>query len=128
MANILRPPAVLGKIKESYSLWFRAMADFPRPHRFGLGGEIEKRFLKTMETVSRAIYQLRLEKSRLLAEAIIELDSLKFFLAVAWENKCLSSQRYGDLSERLDEVGRMLGGWKKGLENKTPVDQTGETQ
>lgn len=63
-----------------------------------------------METISRAVYQPRLEKYRLLTETIIELDGLKLFLAVAWENKCLSNQRYGELSERLDEVERMIGG------------------
>lgn len=128
MATSLPSPAILGKIRESYALWFRAIVDFPRPHRFGLGGEIEKRFLKIMETISRAVYQPRPEKYRLLTEMIIELDGLKLFLAVAWENKCLSNQRYGELSERLDEVGRMIGGWKKGLENKTPAGRTGETQ
>ena len=28
--------------------------------------------------------------------------------------------KYTTLGEQLQEVGRMLGGWKKGLESKTP--------
>jgi hypothetical protein len=41
-------------------------------------------------------------------------------LQIAWENKCISSEKYSVLSEKLEEIGRMLGGWKKGLEKKTP--------
>jgi len=52
---------------------------------------------------------------------ITKLDSLKFFLQLAWENKCLANNKYTELSEQLNEIGRMLGGWKKGLEIKTPA-------
>ena len=56
--------------------------------------------------------------------AISKLDGVKFFLQIAWENKCIPNDKYSLLSEKLDEIGRMLGGWKKGLEKtqekKTP--------
>jgi len=46
---------------------------------------------------------------------------LKFFLQIAWEIKALENKKYIALSEKLNEVGKMLGGWRKGLENKTPA-------
>ncbi len=36
---------------------------------------------------------------------------LKFFLQLGWEIKVLDNSKYVALSEPLDEVGRMLGGW-----------------
>ncbi len=39
------------------------------------------------------------------------VDMLKFFLQLGWEIKVLDNSKYVALSEPLDEVGRMLGGW-----------------
>lgn len=34
-----------------------------------------------------------------------------------WEAKLISNNHYEDMAKRLDEVGKMLWGWKKSLEN-----------
>jgi len=57
-----------------------------------------------------------------LTTSISKLDGVKFFLQLAWENKCLSHKKYAILSEQLQEVGRMLGGWKRGLEKNTSTN------
>jgi hypothetical protein len=41
---------------------------------------------------------------------------LKFLLRVAWETRSLDTKKYADLSEEMLELGRMIGGWKRGLE------------
>lgn len=56
-----------------------------------------------------------------LSKAISRLDVLKFFLQLAWESKLVPDKKYIDLSKRLEEIGRMLGGWRKGLQKKTPA-------
>ncbi|MEK7553373.1 MAG: four helix bundle protein [Patescibacteria group bacterium] len=62
----------------------------------------------------------------MLGKIISRLDVLKFFVQLAWENKLIPTEKYAELSKRLKEIGRMLGGWRKGLQNKTPAKQTGE--
>lgn len=123
MSTSLRPPVVLVKTKEAYSLWFHTLADFPKIYRYSLGGKIEGYFLSLLENTFITAYLSGERKSVQLSMAILKLDSLKFFLQLAWENKCLSNIKYSALSENLDEIGRMLGGWKKGLENKTPSNE-----
>lgn len=49
------------------------------------------------------------------------MDILKFFAQLAWENKLVPVEKYVELSKNLEEIGRMLGGWRKGLQNKTPA-------
>jgi len=44
-----------------------------------------------------------------------KLDSLKFFLQIAWQIKSLDTKKYAALSGKVDEVGKMLGGWLKQL-------------
>jgi len=121
MSTILRPPVVLVKAKEAYAIWFKVLADFPKTYRYNLGGKIENSFLSVLENIFITIYLSGEKKQAQLLLIITKLDSLKFFLQLAWENKCLASSRYTDLSERLNEIGRMLGGWKRGLEIKTPA-------
>ena len=123
MSMPLRPPVVLVKTKNAYALWFQALADFPKVYRYNLGGKIESCFLSLLENTFITAYLSGERKSAQLSLAILKLDNLKFFLQLAWENKCLSNIKYAALSESLDEVGRMLGGWKKGLENKTPSNE-----
>ena len=75
-----------------------------------------------LENIFISIYLPPEQKIPMLITAISKLDGVKFFLQIAWENKCLPNEKYTMLSEQLNEIGRMLGGWKKGLEmkKKTP--------
>jgi hypothetical protein len=73
-----------------------------------------------LENIFISIYLPPEIKVARLIIAISKLDGVKFFLQIAWENKCIPSEKYSTLSEKLDEIGKMLGGWKKGLEKKTP--------
>ena len=50
--------------------------------------------------------------------AIDKLDLLKFFLKLLWEIKVLDNKKYIALSECLYEVGKMIGGWQKSLNNR----------
>jgi hypothetical protein len=38
----------------------------------------------------------------------------------------IDTKRYISLSEKLEEIGRILGGWKRGLETKLPVNKERE--
>ena len=122
-------PSALLKAKTAYSLWFKIFNDFPKAHRYMLGGKVEDYFLALLENIFVSIYLSPEQKILKLIIAISKLDGVKFFLQIAWENKCISKEKYLELSESLNEIGRMLGGWKKGLEKhssdlkikKTPV-------
>ncbi len=97
------------------------LSDFPRIHRYTLGEKIESYFLDLLESIFISIYLSPTQKITQLTFAITKLDSLKFFIQLAWENKCIATDKYSSLAEQLYEIGRMLGGWRKGLEKKTPA-------
>ena len=48
-----------------------------------------------------------------------QVDLLKFFLQIAWEINSLENKKFIALSEPLNEVGKMLGGWYRQLEKQT---------
>ncbi len=69
------------------------------------------------------------QKLPYLQKASIKLDLLKFFLQITWEIKAIDAKKYILLSEHLNEIGKMLGGWIKGLQYKqTPPHKGGGEQ
>lgn len=91
------------------------MPDFPKDSRHTLGAKIDNLFLETIELIIGGSYSDKLEKLILLKRASVKLDLLKFFLQVAWKIKSLDNKKYISISEKLDEAGKMLGGWIKSI-------------
>ncbi|MHB1316487.1 MAG: four helix bundle protein [Minisyncoccota bacterium] len=101
----------------------RIHRDFPKVERFGIGQKIENSFLDVLELTFASIYLVSEQKILMLARTIAKLDNLKFFMQLAWESKLMSTEKYAGISKELEEIGRMLGGWRKGLFEKQAEKQ-----
>ena len=55
------------------------------------------------------------DKSPYFSGTSLEIEKLRIFLRLAKDLSFLSFKRYELLSARLDEIGRMLGGWIKSV-------------
>ncbi len=58
------------------------------------------------------------EKLLHIKHASTKLDLTKFFLQTAWEAKAIDTKKYVLISEPVNEIGRMLGGWLRQTETK----------
>jgi hypothetical protein len=96
-------------------LWHEYLPDFPKDSKYTLGAKIDSLFLEVIEGIIKASISDKLEKLISLKNASVKLDLLKFFLQISWEIKSLDNKKYIKLSERLNEIGKMLGGWIKSL-------------
>ncbi|MEK7638031.1 MAG: four helix bundle protein [Patescibacteria group bacterium] len=83
--------------------------------RFTLGSKIDRLYLETIEYMLIAGYTARERKLVIVQQASAKLDTLKFFLKIAWQAKALSPKKYAELSAPVAEIGKMLGGWHKQL-------------
>ncbi len=110
------------KQKEAYQFWLAIHRNFPRVERMGIGQKIETHFLMLLELSFTSIYLPPSTKYVYLGKAISRLDMLRFFIQLAWESKLVPLEKYIQLIEKLQEIGRQLGGWKKGLEQKLPKE------
>jgi len=88
--------------------------------RYTLGAKIDSLYCDTLELILLAGYSPRQQKAVIVDRASSKLDSLKFFLQVAWEARALDTRHYSLLAAPLVEVGKMLGGWRKQLRNDNP--------
>jgi len=86
----------------------------------GLGQKIEHGFLDLLELTFSSAYLPIEPKIVCLSRAISKLDILRFFIQLAWESDLITTEKYSVLLAQLGEIGRQLGGWKKGLQTKTP--------
>ncbi len=109
------------KLKDAYGTWQNYLAHFPKANRFTLGSKIDDVFLAAIEYCFLASYANMGEKPILVDRAISRTDLIKLLLQLAWDIGALDNKKYIHLSGDLSEIGKMLGGWKRQLTNKTPV-------
>jgi len=83
----------------------------PKPHRHSLGARIDTLFIETIEAIAAAAFLSKTEKQPYIRLAIKKVDTLKLLLMILWETKSLDSKKYIALSQRMDKIGKMLGGW-----------------
>ena len=107
--------SILQRIKEAYLLWVNIVPHIAKSSRFTIGTRIEQVFLELLEQTYIAYFSSKEQKASKVNECILTLDVLKFLISVAWEGKIISNRHFEDLAQKLEEAGRMFGGWQKQL-------------
>jgi len=113
---ILPPPSfqlvpLLQKSKDLYLLWYGYSKSLPKEHRYTLGGKIDIILTDMIEAISSASFLVKEEKKPYIKMAIRKADTIKVFFLILWETKSLDDKKYLAISEKINEIGRMLGGW-----------------
>ena len=84
---------------------------FPKKQKFVLGQQIESCMIETAKLIIHA-NKLRDRKAKL-CEIDIELEKLRFLVRLAKDLGFMSIKKYGNHAEKINEIGRILGGWMK---------------
>ena len=111
---------VIRKFSQAYALWRELVPHIPKSSRYTLGEKVDVLFVESIEYLYSAVYAKPDERIRSVVKSATKLDTLKFFLKLAWETKQIDTKKYIALSETLDEIGRMIGGWIRQLSQKNP--------
>jgi len=109
--------SILERIKETYLLWLNIIPHMPKHNRYTIGERIENKFLDLLELTYTTYFSNREMKTNNIPKCILMLDVLKFLISVAWTNKLISHKQCEEIALKLDEIGKMLGGWLKSLNN-----------
>jgi hypothetical protein len=109
--------SILARIKEGYLIWVNIVPHISKGARYTIGQRIENKFLDLLELTYIAYFTEKERKMEKVTECILLLDTLKFLVSVAWESKLISNTHCESVATKLEEVGKMLGGWKKNLAN-----------
>lgn len=87
--------------------------------RFGIGTKVDILFLDLLELLRKATYTPINKKLVLLEATSDKIDSLRFFFQLLWETKLVSNKQYISLGAEIEGIGKIIGGWKKGIISKT---------
>jgi len=123
-AGVLLP--ILQKVKNAYLLWYQYYPNIPKTHRYSLGQKIDNLFVDAIEAITTASFLQKEEKLPFVRLAIRKTDTLKIFLMILWETKSLDDKKYIALSLKIDEIGKMLGGWQGQLLKQNSPKKQGE--
>lgn len=109
-------------------MWYGYYQILPKLHRHSLGQRIDTLFVEIIEAISIASFLSREEKHPYVRLAIRKVDTLKILLMVLWEMKSVDNKKYIALSIKIDEIGKMLGGWSGQLTKSAFVKTTADKQ
>lgn len=98
-------------------IWLSIVPHMQKNARYTIGARIENKFLDLLEFAYITYFSKKEEKVEKISECIFLLDKLKFLVSVAWEGKLISNRHFEEIAAKLDEIGRIFGGWKNSLLN-----------
>jgi hypothetical protein len=110
-------PIVVGKTYD-FSLWLiQKVERFPRSYRFSVGDRLVSSVLDLLLRLVDAAYTR--EKLAILTEVNAMLNRMRYLLRLAKDLRLMSVDSYGHAAERVEEIGRMAGGWRKATSAET---------
>ena len=94
-------------------------AKFPRNQRFLMAKRMEEGSLDFYERLNLAAKHKDGRAGRALSEADEVLANLKMYNRLCKDLKLLAFNQYEYMAASLDEIGRLLGGWKKSISRRS---------
>ena len=89
---------------------------FPRSQKFTLADRIQNQLSDLLELYIEAYYYTAPDKKPLLIKANISLEKLRHYFRLCYDLGLYGSNKYEEFALKLNEIGKMTGGWIKSLE------------
>lgn len=98
-------------------LWLMPQVEkFPRDLKFTLGDRVISTLLDSLEMIVEAAYSR--DKQHLLRKLNLQLEKLRYLVRLSKDVKAMNIKKYAFISNEIDELGRMVGGWIKAERGK----------
>jgi len=105
------PPVAVQKCYDLVLYLLQRIEKFPRAHKFTVGDRLAAAVLDVLEDLVAAAYSR--DKRELLGRANLRLHRVRFLVRLAKDLRALPLGSYEHAAERIDEVGRLVGGWRR---------------
>jgi len=89
------------------------VGQFPQKHKFTLGDRMQGHLSDVLEILVEAYYAPPAKKRPMLERVNILLELNRHYCRLGYDLGLYNSLKYEDMAKRLNEVGRMNGGWLK---------------
>lgn len=98
-------------------LWIRQAKKLPKDLRYSVGLKISSLFSDLIEETSLAQFSNEKHKTFYINKAIAKNDSVKFMFFTLYELSGIKTEEFSEFIISMEEVGKMLYGWKRKIEN-----------
>lgn len=88
---------------------------FPRSQKYLVTDKLEMGAIKVLENLITAYYAEKKNKPELLRATNVELEKMRYMVRICHTLKYIDHHRYGVMSEKINEIGKMVGGWLKAV-------------
>lgn len=96
-----------------FLLWVKPTVQrFAKVHKYSLGVELERETIQLLRQIIQA-NMCRADKHQRIADCIIRYETIKIYIRLSKDFKLLSVKQYEYSATKLNEIGRLLGGWYK---------------
>lgn len=112
-------PPVVEHLKNAYKQWILIERNLPKCERFGIGQKVDNLFTDLLDILQKASFSPIDSKVALPGQSLSVIDSLRFFIQLCWELKLIPSKQFTLVGQEIEDIGKMAGGWRKGLLTKT---------
>lgn len=93
---------------------YNLLKKYPKSEKYGLSSEMRKSMFETIRLILYANKMSnKYNKLDIINKIDAEIASQKFFVRFSYKSKYINNNNYYEWSKRLDEVGKILGGWIK---------------
>jgi len=93
-------------------VWFSPkITSFPKKYKYTLGDRLTNSMLSILEGIISARYSKK--KEHFLRQCNLEIEKLRFLMRLAKDLQCLEINSYEFAITKLEEIGKMIGGWEK---------------
>jgi len=97
-----------------YLAWYLRCQTIPKKDRFTIGQKAENTLLEIMTLVVSAYHTKdSVRKREILSQINIKVEGIKILFRLAKNVKAIEQRPYIDYESRLQEIGKMLGGWMR---------------
>lgn len=108
---------MLHRFYELYKLFHKYVKNFPKTEKYGLGQKVESLILEMLEITFNALSSPKNQKLIIVKKLSNKNDLLKLLIRLCYDIEIISQKRYLKIQKHLQEIGEMIGGWLKSLDN-----------
>lgn len=107
---------ILQKIFDMIGYAYPALAQYPKSEKFGLVTDVKRLLDEMLELTIEA--QKKYYKKTTLQDLDVSIAKLKAYLRLSFNLRFLPAKKYEVWSGMVVEIGKMLGGWLKTVNQK----------
>ncbi|MDP2910635.1 MAG: four helix bundle protein [bacterium] len=92
---------------------YRTTKNFSREFKYTLGEKLKNSCHELLDIIRKANFAPDKEKEKYFPEIDFKKENLRVYLRIARDLELISPGRLGVFNEKIEEIGRQLGGWQK---------------